>query len=116
MTIHRLIHLVQRKNDINRRRRRFYYYMRHYPVLTRTEEQIKHISQREAIAGYEKGKLDMKAMTPIMREIRKEIGARFIWDARGAIIRVEHAGDFIEHKDFKRYSDDYLAERMLLGI
>ena len=120
MDISRLIYLVNRKNDINRRRRRFYYYMHfneqyrfeHVPAMHRKE---KHISEATAKIGYEKAKADMKAMTSIMREMRKEIGATFEWSDGGHILAVIYEGARIHHGEFKNISDNYLADRIILG-
>src|SRR6185369_13095963 len=105
--IERLVHIVLRKNDLNRRRRRFYYH--------RYVSKNSHITQTDAIAGYRKAQQDMKAMTPTMRILRKEIEAKFVWDDRGAIHAVIYQGVRIEEREFKRISNEYLADRILLG-
>lgn len=118
MDISRLVHLVHRKNDLNRKRRRFYYYMhfnsryRFEPTMIRQE---KHISESAAKIGYQKAQTDMKAMTPIMREMRKEIGATFEWSDGGHILAVIYEGARIYHGEFKNISNNYLADRILLG-
>lgn len=116
--IERLIHLAQRKNDLNRRRHRFYYYWTQASPRMGAYRKCKtpgHIGEAEAIAGYRKAQADMKAMTPTMRELRTEIGAKFEWDDRGAIFAVIYQDVRIKEKDFKAISNLYLAERYILG-
>lgn len=109
MTINRLIHLAHRKNEINKRRRRFY---NHY---SNGQRKFKLNDQAFYLNGYVKAKVDMKAMTPIMREIRKELNVKFQWDDSGRIWSLTYEGATIHFKEFKKFSDDYLADRIILG-
>jgi hypothetical protein len=131
-----MFHLVQTKNDLNRKRRRFHAIMRgihHYIQLherDRRAEKVKDhgwgkyitlvtmhpaYSKMQAKRGYERTKQEMKSMTEHMREVRKCLKAKYIWDDRGAIHSVVVEGKRYYEKDIKRLALSYIAESILLN-
>jgi len=125
--LQRLAHLVQIKNELNRKRRRFYYIanprnhtkLQHAssgPWYKHAKAQIHYAySKMEAIAGYENAKRKMKAMTPLMREVRLSTGARLCWTDGGSICAID-CGDKRYHLgEIARMAELYEADRILLG-
>jgi len=125
-----LAHLVQTKNDLNRKRRRFwnlaFVKRRFYWEVPRTSNSGSRIACKEvklpkaytyesAKQGYKQAKLEMKEMTQQMREVRKEIGARFHWDANGAINSIELDNKRYYKQEITRLAECYLADAILLG-
>jgi len=111
-------HLVYTKNEINRRRFRFYAawkgrsayvdgkYSHRFPT---------HLNQLEGELGYKKAQMDMKAMTPNMRQQRKDLNARFVWGDSGNILAIELDGKRYNSKEIYHLHEAYLADEILLG-
>jgi hypothetical protein len=122
-----LAHLVQVKNDLNRKRRRFYYianprdhikleYTSSGPCYRHTKGQVHYAySKMEAIEGYENAKREMKAMTPLMREVRLSTGARLCWTDGGSICAIECGDEKYYLPEIARMADLYKADHILLG-
>ena len=107
-SLQRLIYLCHLKNELNRRRRRFYYHT--------YNGQSSFMSEYEARRGYRKAQSDMKQLTPEIRKICKELGAKLEWNVGGLICRIHVAGErFIHHKKFKQYYDSELFEMEVFG-
>lgn len=131
-----MMHLIQTKNDLNRKRRRFYSIMsgrRDYVRIHPEDKKYKkekdygwgHMmtvihshpaySKSDGKRGYEKTKQEMKAMTKLMREVRKELEAQYHWDNRGAIHSVSYRGVRYYEQDIARLAKHYRAEQILMG-
>jgi hypothetical protein len=119
-----LAHLVSTKNNINRRRRRFWHLMpktkwigqdANKQWMTVTYASPRPYAEGEAALGYANAKAEMKAMTPHMCEVRKEIGARTIWDSSGNIWAIKHEGKTYRAAEIEQMADWYLVEQAHLG-
>ncbi len=114
MNLQRLIYLCHLKNELNRKRRRFYYIWSDLAGHAyRPKEGVrkhKSFTIKSARAGYEKAREDMKAMTAEMRQMRVEVGARFIWNDGGLIEAIEFDGRRLSQKHFKRFHDSEVFE------
>lgn len=115
MNLQRLIYLCHLKNELNRKRRRFYYiwsYLAGHSYRADQNEVRKHksFSKTSAWKGYKQAQSDMKAMTHEMRVMRKEVGARFIWNDGGLIEAIEFDGRRVSQKHFKKFHDSEVFE------
>lgn len=106
MSLDKLIFLVNEKNDVNRRRRRFGYHAR---KSTTIREMAKNWT------SYCDAQDEMKTMTPTISALRKELGAKLVWNNGGMITSIYTNDMHIHYKEYKRYVMSYLAERELLG-
>jgi hypothetical protein len=137
-----LCYLVQKKNDLNRKRRRYYYAInpglrKQYIPNARVENtgdfelnssecnvfvyvprrrKRGSVTKRQAKKLYKQTQKEMKSMTPEMRKVRKEINARLVWSAHGAIKGI-YVGDneYYDYAVVARYSDLWEADAILLG-
>lgn len=103
--------LAYQKNELNKRRRRFYnYWVGNIEPSPYTAQQ--------AEAGYRQAQEDMKKLTPIMKIIMKETNAVICWNSSGGINHVldKNTGTYHHNKTFKKYYDDEVADKILLGI
>lgn len=136
-------HLVYLKNQINRRRRRFHnlidpgkdcididprdahlYDPKFINVWTNWHGQAeayvivpnpRFISKKKATSGYEQAKADMRAMTPEMRRVRKEIGVSLTWGNSGNIIGFRFENKWYGKQAIEELHENYVAERIMLG-
>lgn len=118
-----LASLAYQKNEINKRRRRC------WRLMADPSPHWQKIGEE----GYEQRKKEMKALTPKMRELRKEVGVSLTWDDSGNIkaISVALPGKYynialgrevettvykavIPKRHFKRLHEQYIAEKILL--
>lgn len=101
-----LAFLAQQKNDLNRKRRRFYYLMNEY-TRHRNPRTVPHkiFTKRFVTKMYKQAQKDMKAMTPLMREVRKEAGARLEWSDGGHIISIETSEKRYYFNMYMHYGD-----------
>lgn len=100
-SLYYLAHLVCIKNELNRKRRRFYTLMSEPRWRTRgkgpdreayQEKRHPAYTKERAKLGYEMAKLQMKAMTRLIREVRLNLGARLMWGDSGNIQAIKHEG------------------------
>ena len=117
-TIH-LINLVLEKNAINRRRRRFWHRMDElYKASSNSvpRGRKEKVAYADALAGYNRAKIDGKKFGKRLRYVREAYGAKFYWNDGGAImgIRFTHDSKFIYMEDIKVLLHDLLAEKHLL--
>lgn len=124
-----LAHLVQTKNDLNRKRRRFWnlafnthrYYQQRYVDGSRgnfrcVEVKLpKAFTKATAQQGYILAKMEMKAMTALMRKTRKEFDARFEWSDHGAIRAIHLCGKRYNEAEIAKLAECYNADKILLG-
>ncbi len=127
-----LAHLVQVKNNLNRERRRFaeiinpsrrcYLNGKRVPTFEMWRNNAvcvraihKGFSKRAAQRGYKNAQKEMKAMTAHMREVRTELGARFMWGWSSNIQAIILENKRYNAKDIARLADWYLADSILLG-
>ena len=115
MNLQRLIYLAHVKNELNRKRRRFYYiwsYLAGHSYQADKNKVRKHKSftVNSARKGYKDAQSKMKEMTQEMRRMRKEVGARFIWNDGGLISAIEFDGRRISQKHFKKFHDAEMFE------
>lgn len=102
-TLQRLVYLCHLKNELNRRRRRFYYHT--------YNGSSDFMSEYEARTGYKKAQLEMKNLTPEIKRICKELGAKLKWNCGGLIWGINIGYErFIFHEKFKQYHDAELFE------
>jgi len=120
--INLLVFLVAKKNDINRRRRRFYHIMASARKWDTTQSKLVTIDSSEykrGLAGYNRGKLEMKSMTPVIRKLRKELNARLIWGGSGNVCYILMGDLSIDCDDMPKYIDklkaDHAVNNILLG-
>lgn len=105
--LEKLIYLIHKKNDVNRKRRRFYRLM--------NQKYLSYREQAEYMVGYCKAQDEMKAMTPAIRELKRELGARIEWNAGGMQRSVRIGDKTIHYSSFQRISDMYETDCILLG-
>lgn len=118
MSLQKLIYLCHVKNELNRRRRRFYYYQSPtswYAKHTKFGTAGQPYTKEQAIAGYEKAKKDMKALTSEMRALRMSLdNVRIFWGSCGQITAVHRGSQRIHADEFKKYYNDEIFERDVL--
>lgn len=114
MNLQRLIYLCYLKNELNRKRRRFYYIWSdlagHAYRAKQGVRKHKSFTVKSARAGYIEAQSAMKAMTAEMRQMRVEVGARFIWNDGGLIEAIEFDGRRMSQKLFKRFYESEVFE------
>ena len=114
MNITRLFYLAYTKNAVNRKRRRFYAYW-HTGYSGPLIKPTKSISKEYAAKMYEAAKTENKSYTSEFRSLRLKLKAKTVWGQSGNLLSIKLSdGTTVESKDFKKYHDDFIAEKYLL--
>lgn len=86
-----LAYLVSIKNDLNRKRRRFYCMMADMYDYKEKKPEHKLFTKAYVTDMYKQTQREMREMTPLMRQVRKEAGAYLIWGSGGQILGIENS-------------------------
>lgn len=112
--LQRLLYLCHVKNELNRKRRRWYHWAFQHIFI---ESDSKRYGRRSIFPSpytkayaeeqYEKSKLEMKALTAEIRQLRLSLKAQTRWNSGGLIVQVIVDGQTIDHKSFyKSFADE----------
>jgi hypothetical protein len=102
-----LLKVVKSKNDLNARRRRFYSLARRFRGGSMQDV-------ASYYAGYCKAQAESKALTPMLRKLKKQARARTQWDVAGFIKYVRIEGKLVSRFKLDKLIEDMEIERILL--